>query len=67
MLDETTVISALAAAESALSDTAFSWIKESAWRERAYFLGLYNGLAPLAEENSRNRLGLHAIARTKRE
>jgi hypothetical protein len=54
----------MAAAEAALADSAFSWIKESALRERAYFMGLYNGLEPLADGNSLSRVGLRAIATT---
>ena len=48
MTSEDITAAALASAASALEQDAFSWIRERSLTERAYFLGLYNGLCAVA-------------------
>jgi hypothetical protein len=66
MIDENSIAAVSAAAEAGLEDEGCDWIKRSALTERAYFLGLYNGLSAIAAESQLNRLSYRALVQTMR-
>lgn len=64
MISEESVAAATTAARDALEQKRFEWIRWSALTERAYFLGLYNGLEAIAPENSLQSLLIQMLAET---
>jgi hypothetical protein len=66
MIDSRQVEEAFQSAKQELvSNPALTWIKESALRERAYFVGLYCGLKSMAPEGNFEYPGLFVNAARK--
>ena len=54
----------MAAAEAGLEEEDYTWIKRSALTERAYFLGLRNGLSAITAKSRVSRLVFRALVKT---
>jgi hypothetical protein len=65
LIDKVAVETAVSAAKTSLiSDSDIKWIRQSALLERAYYLGLYKGLASISDSQSLNILLFHTLMNT---
>jgi hypothetical protein len=64
-IDPNAVKAAIEAAKNSLkNDSDIAWIRNSAFLERAYYLGLYKGLSSISDDQSLDVLLLHCLMNT---